>query len=234
MFILSLGRTYPFPLFLEAYLKNLHTWSTTSTPPPPKTPVPNTRSTRARPTRSSNLATTPQTQYAQPIYQQPMPITNLIPITSLAPPNPPRPPLPTATQALQSTYSSRLRTGATLLMQPIMASASATGTRTATRRGGVINYADPGSGDDLPDAGALDSDDSDFMASGGTRTSIRQGRTRQSAGMSTFNSATGASSTPHPPARPEKAELDQSYLGMVPPARFIKARPMPPTVHVYP
>lgn len=165
-----------------------------------------------------------------------MPITNLIPIVPLAPPNPPRPPLPTTTQALQSTYSSRLRTGATLLMQPVLASASATGARVATRRGGVINYADPGSGDDLPDAGALDSDDSDFVASGGTRTSIRQGRTRQNIGISVFNSTTGTSSTPHPPPpqRPEKAELDQSYLGMVPPAKFIKPRLMPPTAHVYP
>lgn len=201
--------------FFEAYMKNLHTWSTTSTPPPKGTPA-NGRSTRARTARSNLAPSTPT--YTPPIYQQPLPI--------LATPNPPRPPLPTTKQALVSTYSSRLRTGATLLMQPILAASSATNTRAATRRGGVINYADPGSGDDLPDAGALDSDDSDFIASGGTRTSIRQTRTR--------TTATGMISTPNPAPPQQKAELDQSYLGMVPPAKFIKARPMPPTRHVYP
>ncbi|RDB14786.1 Chromatin structure-remodeling complex subunit sfh1 [Hypsizygus marmoreus] len=223
----------PQPAHSKTYMKNLHTWSTTTTPPP-KTPAATTRSSRSRTARSSNLATTPQTQYVQPTYQPPMPITNLIQVP-LPPPNPPRPPLPTTPQAVQSTYSSRLRTGATLLVQPILASTSVTGTRAATRRGGVINYADPGSGDDLPDAGALDSDDSDFVASGGTRTSIRQSRSRQTGGMSVFNPVTGVSS-PHPsqPPKQEKAELDQSYLGMVPPARFIKSRPMPPTSHIYP
>jgi chromatin structure-remodeling complex subunit SFH1 len=120
-------------------------------------------------------------------------------------------------------------------MQPIMASTSTSGTRTATRRGGVVNYADPGSGDELPDAGALDSDDSDFVASGGTRTSVRQGRNRQTAGMSVFNSNTGVTTLHQPTAaRAEKAELDQSYLGMVPPAKFIKSKWIHPTVHVYP
>jgi chromatin structure-remodeling complex subunit SFH1 len=125
-------------------------------------------------------------------------------------------------------------------MQPIIQAPSATAMRTTTRRGGVVNYADPGSGDDLPDAGALDSDDSDFVASGGTRTAIRQARGKFVAGMSVFHSGTGVTSTPHPPPPPpqptrtEKAELDQSYLGMVPPARFIKARPVAPTAHEYP
>ncbi|GLB38628.1 putative SNF5 / SMARCB1 / INI1 [Lyophyllum shimeji] len=217
--------------YSKAYTKNLHTWSTTTTPPP-KAPNTGNRTTRARTTRSSNLASTPQPQYVQPIYQQPMPITNLIPPMPAAPPNPPRPPLPTTPQALQSTYASRLRTGATLLMQPILTAPSATGARTSTRRGGLINYADPGSGDDLPDAGALDSDDSDFVASGGTRTSIRQSRTRGAPGTSVFHSTTGTPA-PHPPA-PVKAELGQSYLGMIPPAKFIKSRLMPPTQHVYP
>lgn len=210
-------------------MKNVHTWSATSTPPP-KTPAPGGRTTRARTTRSSNLASTPQTQtqYIQPVYQQPIPIVPVAPL----PPNPPKPPLPTTPQAIQSTYSSRLRTGATLLMQPIFASTSATGARSTTRRGAVINYADPGSGDDLPDAGAIDSDDSDFIASGGTRTSMRQGRSRQTGGTTVFNAATGVS-TPYP-LQPQRAELDQSYLGMVPPAKFIKTRGMPPTAHIYP
>lgn len=220
---------------LQAYLKNLHTWSTTTTPPP-KNPASGTRSTRARANRTTTLNSA-QT-YTPPVYQQPpLPPVPLIPAV---PPNPPRPPVPTTQQALHSTYASRLRTGATLLMQPILPAASATTTRATTRRGGVVNYADPGSGDDLPDAGALDSDDSDFVASGGTRTSIRQTRTRMATGMSVFHSSTGVSPAPHshphppPPPRPEKAELDQSYLGMVPPAKYIKSKPMTATAHEYP
>jgi chromatin structure-remodeling complex subunit SFH1 len=73
-----------------------------------------------------------------------------------------------------STHASRLRTGTTLLMQPIQAlSATVTAMRTTTRRGGVVNYTDPGLGDDPPNASALNSNDSDFVASGGTRTAIR-------------------------------------------------------------
>lgn len=217
--------------FALAYMKNLQTWSTTATPPP-KNSAAAARSTRARNTRST-LAGTP-TPYTPPVYQAPLPAVPLPPPVPPVAPNPPRPPLPTSLQALQSTYASRLRTGATLLMQPIIASTSTAGARTAIRRGGVVNYADPGSGDELPDAGALDSDDSEFVASGGTRTSVRQGRNRQSAGMSVFNSTTGATTAQPLPAKTEKTELDQSYLGMVPPAKFIKQRWIHPTAHVYP
>ncbi|KAJ3495375.1 hypothetical protein NLJ89_g10634 [Agrocybe chaxingu] len=55
--------------------------------------------------------------------------------------------------------------------------------------------------------------------------------------MNVFNATTGVSTSRAATATPrpqEKAELDQSYLGMVPPARFIKARYMPPTPHEYP
>ncbi|KAF9562585.1 SNF5-domain-containing protein [Agrocybe pediades] len=220
----------PQPAHTKAYMKNVHNWSV-SPAPTPKATASATRSSRSRTTRPSNLANT-STTYAQPVYQAPLPIVPPIP---LAPPNPPRAVLPTTIQASQSTYSSRLKTGVTLLVQPILASSSAVATRTATRRGGVINYADPGSGDDLPDAGAIDSDDSDFIASGGTRTSIRQSRNRLNTGINVFNASTGTS-TPRPAAtpKPEKAELNQSYLGMVPPARFIKPRLIAPTPHEYP
>ncbi|KAG6849280.1 hypothetical protein H0H93_009800 [Arthromyces matolae] len=207
----------------------VHTWAT-STPAASRQTAAASSSTRAtRSTRTPRTTTnltaavtpTPSTVYQPtPVYQPPP--------APIAPPNPPRPPIPTASQALQSTYSSRLRTGATLLVQPIIASTSTTTggtTRASGRRGAVINYADPGSGDELPDAGAIDSDDSDFVASGGVRTTVRQSGRR------------GGSSTPHPPGVPpnqQKAELDQSYLGMVPPARFIKPRAMMPTQHVYP
>ena len=220
-------------------MKNLQTWSSTATPPP-KSYTSNARSTRARAGRASNLSGAPTTAAsaalytAPPVYQQPpVPVQPILPP---APPNPPRPPLPTTPQGLQSTYAPRLRTGVSLLVQPTLASTSTTTTRTSTRRGGVINYADPGSGDDLPDAGAIDSDDSDFVASGGTRTSIRQGRSRLGMGMTVFNPATGVASTPGRPSTPrlDKAEIDQSYLGMVPPSRLIKSRPIGPTPHEYP
>lgn len=106
-----------------------------------------------------------------------------------------------------------------------------------------MNYVDPGSGDDEPDAGALDSDDSDFVAGGGLRTAVRQSRLRMATGMSVFHAGSGVS-TPQPQLyrperverqdRPEKTELDQSYLGMVPPSKFIKTKSVAPTAHEYP
>ncbi|KAF9452915.1 SNF5-domain-containing protein [Macrolepiota fuliginosa MF-IS2] len=220
----------PRPADPKAYMKNVHTWSTATTPPP-KTPASAARNTRARQTRAANVYT-PSAAYTPPVYQPPLPVAAV----SVAQPNPPRPPLPTTPQALQSTYAPRLRTGTTLLMQPILSSATTTHSRVATRRGGVVNYADPGSGDEFPDAGALDSDDSDFIASGGTRTAIRQSRSRTGAGVAVFNSAVGSSATPNRIGTPqmEKNELDQSYLGQIPPERFIKPRPMQQTVHDYP
>lgn len=151
-----------------------------------------------------------------------------------APPPPARrpagPALPTTPQALQTTYASRMRTGATLLMQPILAgsSSNATTTQTSTRarRGAAVSYAEPGSGDELPDAGEIDSDgdDKDFMASGGLRTSVRNMR-----------GTTGPSSTPRAapagPPPPKTGELEQSYLGGIPPARFISAKPAAATRH---
>ncbi|KAK0202053.1 hypothetical protein DFS33DRAFT_1276830 [Desarmillaria ectypa] len=234
---LQLGQT----INQVAYVKNLHAWTTTATPPP-KNAATGARSTRARgANRSTNLTNvpTPTTAYTpQIVYQQaaPQPPVQPAVIQAPPPPNPPRSILPTTPQALVSTYSSRLKTGATLLMQPILASSSSnmapTSTRAATRRGGVVNYADPGSGDDLPDA-----------ASGGTRTAIRQQgttRARMNAGMSVFNSTTGVTTIrqqstppPPPPSLPEKTELDQSYLGQVPPFRYIIARPFYPTPHTY-
>lgn len=149
-----------------------------------------------------------------------------------------RSPLPTTPQALTTTYASRLRTGATLLMQPILASASntTTGSRTGTRRGGVINYAEPNSGDEIePDAGERerDSDDSDFIASGGTRSAIRATRTRTggAAGFFQYSFQQSHQASPMPQG---KLELDQSYLGMVPPAKFITAKRAEPTKHEYP
>ncbi|OSD06576.1 SNF5-domain-containing protein [Trametes coccinea BRFM310] len=162
-------------------------------------------------------------------------------MASQQPPQPSRQPLPTVPQALHSTYPSRLRTGATLLMQPILApsSVAAIASRTS-RRGGVINYTEPGSGDEFPDAGALESDDSDFVASGGTRHAVRTARlsSRAPVGSSVFHAGTGigvtkGSATPTYQAQKESTELDQSYLGQIPPARFIIPKPVLPTRHDY-
>lgn len=219
-----------------AYLKNVHTWTTTTTP---KT------GTRSRPRAAKATPVTPTpTTYIPAVYQPPLPPSVPSVPAPPPPPNPPPHPLPVATQALHSTYPSRLRTGTSLLVQPILNVPSATA-RTSSRRGGMVNYAEPGSGDEFPDAGAIDSDDSEFIASGGTRTALRQSRSRIGTGMSVFHSGNGLS-TPQlqplqlqsqqqmKPLQTEKAELEQSYLGMIPPSRFIKAKPVGPTAHEYP
>ena len=226
-----------------AYQKNIANWSTSSTPPP------RTASRRSRTAKSSNLAPAPATPatptpatlpHIQPITYQPAPPIATIPVAPPLPADPrsarSRAPLPTIPQAIQSTYASRLQTGATLLVQPILSGSSTVAaavtvasTSTRPRRGGVVSYADPGSGDDIPDAGEVDSDGSDFVASGGTRTAIRaaRGTVRVANGgnlyaMGTPAAAAGASS---------RTELDQSYLGLIPPSRFITAKQFAPTKH---
>lgn len=195
-------------------MKNISNWSSQ--------PM---RSAKSRPPR-------PPVQH---VYQPPPPVVQapLVPLLPAQPPNPPRHPLTTQTQALHSTYASRSKTGVTLLVQPILAQASASHLR-ASRR--TVNYTEPGSGDEFPDAGAIESDDSDFIASGGTRMSIRQSRSRMATGMNVFNATTGSSSTPRPAGatpKPDKLELDKSYLGMVPPAQAIQARLFTPTAHEF-
>ena len=196
-------------------MKNISNWSSSPTP---------MRSAKSRPPR-------PPVQHA---YQPPPPVvqTPLVPILPALPPNPPRHPLTTHTQALHSTYASRSKTGVSLLVQPIIAQASASHLR-ASRR--TVNYTEPGSGDEFPDAGAIESDDSDFVASGGTRMSVRQSRSRMATGMNVFNATAGSSSTPRPAPtpKPDKLELDKSYLGMVPPAQAIQARLFTPTAHEF-
>jgi chromatin structure-remodeling complex subunit SFH1 len=93
-----------------------------------------------------------------------------------------------------------------------------------------VSYADPGSGDDIPDAGEVDSDGSDFVASGGTRTAIRaaRGTVRGINGASLYAVATPTLAAAGALSR---TELDQSYLGQIPPSRFIIARPFVPTKH---
>ncbi|KAJ7701426.1 hypothetical protein B0H17DRAFT_1004908 [Mycena rosella] len=211
------------------YQKNLLNWSVTTSAPPRASSSGTRSSTRTRAAR--NAPSTPLQQ--QPVYIPPIPIASYLPA---GPQYPPPNPIPVASQALLSTYPSRLRTGVTLLMQPIIAGPQATASR-STRRGGAINYADPGSGDDLPDAGALDSEDSDFVNENRLGGRQKTTRTRMATGMSVFNSNTGVTTVqpapPPPPLKPEKTELDQSYLGMVPPARFITSKMVAATGHVH-
>ncbi|GJE98995.1 SNF5-domain-containing protein [Phanerochaete sordida] len=126
-------------------------------------------------------------------------------------------------------------------MQPIFSTPTAAAVNTrSTRRGGMINYADPGSGDEFPDAGAIDSDDSDFMANGGVRSSVRttarlSSKAPVGAGVFSAGGVTHiVQAAPQTPMLAQKSNtLNQSYLGMVPPERFITAKPAQPTPHPY-
>ncbi|GBE81395.1 Chromatin structure-remodeling complex subunit sfh1 [Sparassis crispa] len=218
-----------------AYFNNIRQWSNSVTPPPTNGRINPSRKSN-RPHRGSTLASTPQTQASTSTYQPapPAPTFNPPPLEIF--PSSSQSTIATTPQALHSTYASRLRTGATLLVQPTLASSSATAVATrSSRRGGVVNYADPGSGDEFPDAGAIDSDDSDFVASGGTRSAVRAARlsSKAPAGASVFHAGSVTPAAPAPPQPPQRAELDQSYLGMVPPSRYITAKPVYPTRHDY-
>jgi chromatin structure-remodeling complex subunit SFH1 len=216
-------------------MNNIRQWSPSVTPPPGNRTNP---ARKTRTTKGSSLAPTPTVQHTPlpPIPAPPVTSTSLSQPPAMAPQDILKAPLPTTPQALQTTYPSRLRTGATLLMQPIFASTSSTAVATRTsRRGGVVNYTDPGSGDEFPDAGALDSDDSDFMTGGNTRTTTRSARlsSKAPAGAGVFSA--GGSATFIQTAQVggtnqlHKNSLDRSYLGMVPPERFLTSKPVSQT-----
>ncbi|KAJ3924344.1 MAG: hypothetical protein NXY57DRAFT_970116 [Lentinula lateritia] len=188
-----------------------------------------------------------QTRYQH--YQIPQPQPQQAPVAPAAPVV--GTPISSSAQAYFTSYASRLRTGATLLVQPTLfpgstttgsatvanstsfplASTSSSSTLATTRptrasrrsRGTVINYAevddegddDEGEDDDwkkdgdhIPDAGALDDDvmDGDFIAGSGNGRRV------------------GRPSKQQQQVRVDSSDLDQSYLGQVPPSRFIKSR----------
>ncbi|GJJ13190.1 hypothetical protein Clacol_007441 [Clathrus columnatus] len=180
------------------------------------------KKSRSRPTRTG-AATPVAIAVAPGVYQQTG--TSLYTQTASIPPSVPTYStlLPSTTQALHTSYPSRLRTGATLLMQPILVSQSIA--NKAGRAAKRINYAEAASGDEdmEVDVGGkeIDSDDSDFMASGGIKTSIRREGSR----------ALGS----HQPSQQAnmKGPLDQSYLGSIPPSRFLSSKPAQPTRHGY-
>ncbi|KAI9443610.1 SNF5-domain-containing protein [Lactarius indigo] len=119
---------------------------------------------------ATSVAPTPVTvSHTQPLaYQPPSPPPTIAAPQTALPIDPrsarPRAPLLT-TQALQSTYASRLQAGACSSRGPFSPARQP--------RGGIVSYGDPGSGDDIPDAREVDSGGSDFVTSGGTRTAIR-------------------------------------------------------------
>lgn len=149
--------------------------------------------------------------------------------------------IPTETQAFLSSYASRVRTGSTLLVQPISSAPppaalgavggsssaytpAATGSRSSRTRGGAVNYAEAGSGDEFEErpekvapTGPVDSDDSDFQASGGTRTTIRKmGRGPGSSAVQNAKMAATITQTKDP------AEIEKSHLGSVPPLHALR------------
>ncbi len=192
-------------------MKNLQNWTTTATPVPKNAAI-STRSTRSR--RNLTATPTPPVQ-ASPVVRLQSQAPLLYPPP---PPQVPQGPLPTVPQGYLSTYASRLRTGATLLMQPIIqaATTSTTMTRAATRRGGVVSYADIASGEEEGD-----SDDSEFVGEG--RDSAKPSFSNRREGV--FVNASPRPTPPPPP--PQDDVLTQSYLGQVPPNHFIRARNLP-------
>jgi chromatin structure-remodeling complex subunit SFH1 len=140
-------------------------------------------------------------------------------------------PVPTAPQAMSTSYVSRLRTGSSLLMQPIISVAPANSVNAmgpTKRRGGVVNYAEGASEDEF---GADSDDDEDFVTGSGTR-SGRRGTPRASG--TAGSSRTGSPSSPYAQPSNAKVDLDKTYLGLVPPSKYITWRSAAKTRHEYP
>lgn len=155
-----------------------------------------------------------------PVQQMPSPYPALP-----APPPPPRPPIPTQQQALHTSYASRMRTGASLLVQPIIGIQTGAATFPGAGGGGgrsrrVVNYAEAGSGDDFDGGDGDTSDDSEQEQP----VKRRPGRPRKDEQQPAADAK---------PTEPAKAELDQSYLGQVPPAKFVTSSFAKPTKHEY-
>ncbi|KAG8940684.1 Chromatin structure remodeling complex protein sfh1, partial [Tulasnella sp. 419] len=127
--------------------------------------------------------------------------------------------IPTQPQSYWTTYPSRLRTGVSLLMQPIIAPPSTNvpglGTSSGRRAARAINYAEAVSADEDDD-----SDDSEFGS----------GRARRAAAAMTGIMKGGVQGVGQ---QKQSNELDQSYLGKVPPTRFIASKVAVRAKHTY-
>ncbi|KAF8316161.1 hypothetical protein DL93DRAFT_797049 [Clavulina sp. PMI_390] len=203
--------------------------STSKTPgaasPAPVTPIGPRRSQRVlhQPERTlSNTKAPPSYNAPKPAHTQPQSYA----YASLPGGNP----VHVETQALSSSYASRMRTGSTLLMQPISTTAASHNTGAAIslaalgptrRRGGVVNYAEGGSDDEFE---AAESENDDESGKGGSK------RGTPRLGGPSFR--VGSPSTA-PPA-PVKQELDKSYLGLIPPSKFFSTKAFNKMRHDYP
>ncbi|KAJ3891640.1 hypothetical protein GG344DRAFT_46923 [Lentinula edodes] len=149
-----------------------------------------------------------QTRYQHYQVPQPQPQFQQAPVAPVAPVV--GTPISSSAQAYFTSYSSRLRTGATLLAQPTLFPGSTTTTASSSlpipSTSSSSTLGTTTHGDHIPDAGALDDDvtDGDFVAGSGRRV--------------------GRPSKQQQQVRVDSSDLDQSYLGQVPPARFIKSR----------
>lgn len=140
-------------------------------------------------------------------------------------------PVPVLPQALTSTYGSRIRTGSTLLMQPISTLTHSSAAPTTSllsmgpaprRRGGVVNYAEGASDDEF---GVDSEEDEEFSGKNSSK------RSTPRLGTASFRVGSPSSGMPH---RETKQELDKSYLGLIPPSRFFSSKPFSRTRHDYP
>ncbi|KAH7050363.1 hypothetical protein BKA62DRAFT_739217 [Auriculariales sp. MPI-PUGE-AT-0066] len=175
----------------------------------------------------------PQPSPMAPLQAVPVPMPHMMgppvagyPPSMLGPPpiQPPPHPLPTTQQAKHTSYASRMRTGASMLVQPIInpfarpvEAPQPTGLTTGRSRKSV-NYTEAASDDDFDsEAGDTDSADSDEAP--------RRKRGRRP--------KKEAADLAGPPAEVKVEEVDQSYLGQIPPARFIQSVPATQTKHNY-
>lgn len=115
-------------------------------------------------------------------------------------------------------------------MQPVSTSTQAASSsninnalRAPTRRGGVVNYAEGASEDEF---GVDSEDDEDFTKGASKRSTPRL------SGAGSFR--IGSPAGPGGGRDVGKQELDKSYLGLVPPTRFISSKNVPKTRHEYP
>ncbi|KIY61776.1 SNF5-domain-containing protein [Cylindrobasidium torrendii FP15055 ss-10] len=218
------------------YMKNLQNWSTSTTPVPANVAV-SSRSTRSRRNNNNTTTATPTPTPTRAPSTVPVPVPMYIPPPVPAPsgsgsssaPAAMQGVLPTQPQAMTSTYASRLRTGATLLMQPILnqekqtvaaggGTGAGTGSRTS-RRGAAINYAEVPSGDEYEDSDEQEEqeEDSGFGVGGGVGGGV-------GSPMHT--------PTPPPPQPAQQQQQDApvaSCLGGIPSEKTIKSRPFLPT-----
>ncbi|KAG9038798.1 Chromatin structure remodeling complex protein sfh1 [Tulasnella sp. JGI-2019a] len=238
------------PITTGSFVGQTRAVASTMQSPRPSLATPTPRKSVVKPSTPTTPTANAQPGYHQPpyynsggYYNQAATSTG-IPTTSssipavAAVPAVPAPTLPTFHQARTTTYASRMRTGATLLMQPVVSTSAFTNptlnpnavgssTRGASGRAtrAVVNYADPGSGDDLDakvDEDEDDSGDEDFT---GSRIA-RRDKPMMNAARAAANAA-GASGSG------EAENQQQSYLGRQPPNKLISSRVAQPAKHQY-